>query len=170
MDIAVQALIDRYQLKPLPVEGTLFAQTYRSADDLAPERPVSTAMIGLYCEEPRSHSLFHRLTLDEIWHFYGGDPLRLVLLKPDGSAENVILGPDHSKGHYVQFCVSAGVWQAGEMLPGGRYSLYGCTLAPGWFPECFEGGTRSQLLASHPDRAADIERLACPEGDSSMPH
>lgn len=169
MDSIIQKLIAYHRLEPLPVEGTLFAQTYRTPGELSPGRPFGTAMIGLYCDTPPSHSLFHRLTLDEIWHFYGGDPLRLILLKPDGTSEDVLLGPDPEAGHHVQYCVPAGVWQAGHMVAGGRYSLYGCTLAPGWFPECFQGGTRSVLLESHPDRATDIERFACPDGRTEMP-
>ena len=37
-------------------------------------------------------------------------------------------------------------------------------------PECFEGGRTADLLASHPSRGADIERLAIPEGEAvTMP-
>lgn len=169
MDSVIQSLIDRYRLQPLPVEGTLFAQTYRSVAEISPGHPVGTAMVGLYCEEPRSHSLFHRLTLDELWHFYAGDPFRLILLWPDGSSKEVVLGPNPNVGHQAQFCVPAGVWQAAHLIEGGQYSLYGCTMAPGWIPSCFEAGTRSMLMASHPDRAEDIERWACPEGSAWFP-
>ena len=41
--------------------------------------PAGTAGVGLFCEDPPSRSLFHRLEFDELWHFYAGDPLRLVL-------------------------------------------------------------------------------------------
>jgi predicted cupin superfamily sugar epimerase len=169
MSPVIAALIERHRLQPLPIEGTLFAQTYRSNEKLTPGTPAGTAMVGLYCEEPKSQSLFHRLTFDEVWHFYGGDPLRLILLLPDGTSEDVILGPNAAAGHRVQFVVPAGVWQAGHLVSGGLYALYGCTMSPGWNGVCFEGGTRSQLLATHPDRAADIERFACPDGAVHMP-
>jgi len=169
MHPVVQKLIEQYRLQPLPVEGTLFAQTYRSAAELAPGQPAGTVMVGLYCEEPRSESLFHRLTLDEVWHFYGGDPFRLILLRPDGTSEDVVLGPDPMAGHRAQYIVPAGVWQAAHLIQGGAWSLYGCTMSPGWIPGCFEGGTRAALLASHPSRAADIERYACPDGEIHMP-
>jgi predicted cupin superfamily sugar epimerase len=55
--------------------------------------------------------------------------------------------------------IPAGVWQAGELVAGGDWALYGCTMAPGFTPSCFEGGTVELLLATHPRRAADIERL-----------
>ena len=148
-------LIERFGMSPLPVEGTLFAETYRS-DATAPSGgPAGTAGVGLFCEEPPSRSLFHRLAFDEVWHFYAGDPLRLVLLHPDGSDGEVILGDDHA----VQHVIPAGVWQAGELVPGGDWALYGCTMAPGFTPSCFEGGSVERLLATHPARAGDIERL-----------
>ena len=148
-------LIERFGMSPLAVEGTLFAETYRS-DATAPSGgPAGTAGVGLFCDEPPSRSLFHRLAFDEVWHFYAGDPLRLVLLHPDGSDGEVILGHDHA----VQHVIPAGVWQAGELVPGGEWAFYGCTMAPGFTPSGFEGGTAERLLLSHPGRAGDIERL-----------
>ena len=164
----IEALIKHFDLQPLPVEGTLYASTYRSAQEFE-GGPMGTAMIGLYCEEPLSLSRFHRLTTDEVWHFYGGDPLRLVLLYPDGSNQDVVLGSDPLAGQQVQFVIPAGVWQAGHILAGGRYSLFGCTLAPGFTGSMFEGGTRARLLAAYPERREDILRLACPDDETTMP-
>ncbi len=163
-------LIEAYGFEPLPVEGTLFASTYRSSASLPDGAPVGTAMIGMYAHEPLSRSLFHRLPHDEVWHFYGGDPIRLVLLQPDGAVEEVWLGVDVRVGQRVQFVVPAGVWQAGELSPAGIYGLFGCTMAPGFTGAGFEGGLRSELLRSHPSARGDIERLAVPDGDdAAMP-
>jgi predicted cupin superfamily sugar epimerase len=73
------------------------------------------------------------------------------------------LGRDLGAGQRVQFRVPAGTWQAGELLPGGRYALFGCTMAPGFTPECFRASPAGPLVAGWPDRAADIERLAIDE-------
>ncbi len=170
MDDAVARLIDQLGLTSLPVEGTLFVSTYRSAQELPSGEPMGTAMIGLYAHDPPSRSLFHRLTADEVWHFYGGDPLRLVLLHPDGTSEDVWLGPDLERGHRVQLVIPAGVWQAGELAPDGRYALFGCTMAPGFTSAGFEAGLRSELLRTHADRHQDIDRLAVPDGEApTMP-
>ena len=147
----VRALIERYGLRPLPVEGTLFAETYRSS--------ASTAIVALYAADPPSRSLFHVLTHDEVWHVYAGDPFRLILLLPGGSSEDVVMGG----GGHVQFTVPAGTWQAGELLPGSRFALFGCTMAPGFTPECFRGGRAAELIAGWPARAEDIRRLAVPD-------
>ena len=161
----VHALVAHYGLRPLPVEGTLFAATYRGAAG------ESSAMVGLYCDEPPSLSRFHRLPVDEVWHFYGGDALRLVLLHADGRSEDVILGRDTmaTAGQRAQFVVPAGCWQAGHLVAGGRYALFGCTLAPAFDSTMFEGGARDELLARYPQRAADITRLGCEPGHTRMP-
>ncbi len=166
----VRALIELYGLRPLPVEGTLFAGTYRSRGEFPDGKPHGTAMVGLYCEEPRSVSLFHRLAADEVWHFYSGDPLRLILIHPDGSSEEVVMGGDPFAGQLAQFVVPAGVWQAGELLPGGRFALYGCTMAPGFTGDSFEGGSRERLEALCPARKADIARLGCGPETTHMPN
>jgi predicted cupin superfamily sugar epimerase len=169
-DATVQQLVDRLGMTPLPVEATFFVSTYRSTDDTATGGPVGTAMIGLYSADPPSRSLFHRLTFDEVWHFYGGDPMRLVLLHPDGSTEEVIMGSDLLAGELVQFVIPAGVWQAGELVGEGHWALFGCTMAPGFTDTCFEGGRVGDLLASYPDREADIRRLGIPDDyDNMMP-
>ncbi len=158
-------VIARLGLQPLPTEGTLFKASYRSPDGRC------SAMLGLYSADPPSHSLFHRLPVDEVWHFHGGDALRLVLLHPGGHSEDIVLGPDLLAGHQVQAVVPAGTWQAGHWLAPGSHgwSLFGCTVAPAFDSTMFEGGVRSELLAGWPQRASDIERLACQPGHTTMP-
>jgi predicted cupin superfamily sugar epimerase len=168
VDPEIQALIAHFNLQILPVEGTLFNQTYRSVEKTATGELAGSAIVGLFCEEPRSFSCFHTLTHDEMWHFYRGDPLRLVLMYPDGSSEDVILGSDLAAGQRVQFVVPAGVMQAGELVAGGRFALYGCTMAPGFSAASFAAPNEAALLARWPERAADIARL-CVRGDATMP-
>lgn len=159
----MRALIEHFNLQPLPIEGTLFAQTYRSRTTTASGDPAGTAIVGLFCAEPRSFSCFHTLEADEVWHAYDGDPFRLILLYPDGSTEDVVMGRDLRAGQRVQCTVPAGVWQAGELIPGGRYALYGCTMAPGFTEAGFSASVAGPLEARWPARAAEIRRLSIAE-------
>jgi predicted cupin superfamily sugar epimerase len=154
-----EAIIRYYKLKALPVEGTLFMSTYRSVLETEHGEPVGTAMLGLYSDEPYSVSCFHRLTCDEIWHVYGGDPFLLVLLHPDGSSQEITMGTDFNAGQRVQFVIPAGVWQAGYLRKGGRYALFGCTCAPGFTSASFEAGGADELIRQYPTQAPIIERL-----------
>lgn len=169
MDLKIKALIEHFHFSPLPAEGTLFASTWRSTDEFVDGSPVGTAMIGMYCTNPLSQSFFHRLPVDETWHFYSGDRLRLVLLEPDGKNQDVIMGSDPLKGEHVQYVVPAGVWQAGQLVEGGSYALFGCTLAPGFTGRMYEGGVREELQENYPDRSEDIKKLTSTSTQKSMP-
>ncbi|NJN79400.1 MAG: cupin domain-containing protein [Anaerolineales bacterium] len=166
MNKKVKTLIEHYKLQPLPVEATLFSSTYRSPNSLPDGKPFGTAMIGMYCYEPKSVSYFHKLTIDEIWHFYSGDPLRLILLYPDGSSKDVIMGNDPLSNQMLQFVIPAGVWQAGHTT--GEYSLFGCTLAPGFTDDIFTGGNKEELSKLYPDRKEDILNYGL-DGETKMP-
>jgi predicted cupin superfamily sugar epimerase/uncharacterized protein (DUF952 family) len=162
-------VLRHHRFERLPVEGTLYRSTWRSAEELDGSGPVGTAMIGCYTESPRSVSLFHRLTHDEVWHAYGGDTFLLHLLHEDGRSEVVRMGHDMAGGEHVQYVVPAGTWQAGELAPGGRYALFGCTMAPGFTGRCFEAGRVDQLRLSHPQATDVITRLGVVHGSTQMP-
>lgn len=161
-------LIEHFQFDKIPIEGTLYKSTYVSQQQLG-NSPIGTAIIGLYSEKPKSLSTFHRLKQDEVWHFYEGDPFMLHLLHENGVYEKVIMGNQVLQGQKVQFVVPANVWQAGELIPGGEYALYGCTLAPGFTGESFEGGRAADLLKIYPDQADIIQRLGVFGQDTQMP-
>lgn len=169
MDPKIKTLIDHFNFKPLPAEGTFFASTWRSNQDFPNGSPVGTAMIGMYCNDPLSQSLFHRLPVDEVWHFYGGDPFRLVLLFPDGCSSEIVMGSDPLVGQRPQYVVQAGTWQAAHLIDGGLYALFGCTMAPGFTGAMYEGAKRSDLLTAYPYCRIDIMRLSDEEAETSMP-
>ncbi len=151
-------------MEMLEAEGTYVKQVYAGENAAADApAPAVTCMYGLYSDDPPSLSLFHRLTVDEVWSWYEGDPLELFLLKPDGSSERVVLGPDTGRGELYQFTIPAGTWQAGRLVPGGSFCLYGCTCVPGFTPECFTPGSRAQLAKAYP---RDEETIICFTPDS----
>jgi hypothetical protein len=161
-------LIDILGLEPLPVEGGRFLQSYRSSHILSPEalgdryreeKPAGTAIYYLITPERDGFSALHRLPTDEVFHFYLGDPVRTLLLYPDGRSEHVTLGPDILAGQRVQSTVPAGVWQGSFLEPGGAYALLGTTMAPGFTSSDYEGGDRAALIAAYPEEAELITRL-----------
>jgi len=120
-------------------------------------RAFSTAIY--YLLTPETCSRMHRLRSDEIFHFYLGDPVTMLLLFPDGKSETVTLGQDLSAGQKVQFLVPRLVWQGAFLNAGGRFALLGTTMSPGFDYEDYEAGDRSMLLHVYPDQKEIIERL-----------
>ncbi len=155
---SVADLIRLFDLQPLPVEGGLFHQTWRGQINDA-GKPAGTCIYVLYTHEPDSFSAMHRLPTDEIWHFYLGDPLILLLLYPDGASRRVILGSDVLAGQHVQFVVPAGTWMGACVASGGEYALAGCTLAVGFTSDDYQGGARDELIAQYPSEADCITKL-----------
>jgi predicted cupin superfamily sugar epimerase len=157
---------DFLKLQPLPIEGGYFVETYRSKFTLAQallppgysgERLLSTAIYFLLT--PDTFSAMHRLKGDEIYHFYLGDPVEMLTLKPDGTAEALLLGQDILAGMRVQHPVPGGTWQGSRLAPGGKFALLGTTMAPGFDPQDFELGKRADLSAQYPAYAPLIAFL-----------
>lgn len=158
----VRYLVQVYQFEMLPGEDTFYKNTYHSAGETPDGRPLGTAMIGMYCEKPLSLSRFHRLKSDEVWHFYAGDSFELVLLYPDGTGKHVKMGGSPLSGSRIQFTIPAGTWQAGALISGGKYALYGCTMTPGFDSRDFEIGSYEELIREYPSFADEIRRLSTP--------
>ena len=101
----------------------------------------------------------HRLATGEIYHFYLGDPVEMLLLAEGAPGRRIILGPDLLGGQYVQYVVPRSVWQGSRLIPGGRFALLGATMAPGFDARDFTLGRRQELLPRFPEHAALIREL-----------
>ena len=151
------------QLKPLPMEGGFFRETYRSRGELSPPclpegfpGPRSLATAIYYLITPESFSALHRLPGAEIFHFYCGDPAIMLQLLPDGTSRTIALGVDLVNGHQPQVIVDGGVWQGCRLTPTGSWALLGSTMSPGFDPGDYETGERESLMAKYPGAAANI--------------
>ncbi|MEU6353780.1 cupin domain-containing protein [Streptomyces sp. NPDC047072] len=150
-------LVAHYGLEPIPREGGLFRRTWEGPER-SDGRPQGTAIVALLTAD--DYSALHRLPSDEIWHFYLGDPLELLLLAPDGTSRTAVLGPDVRAGQQPQLTVPAGTWMGGRTT--GAWTFFGCTMAPGFTFETYEHGNAAELTARHPAEAARITALCRP--------
>jgi uncharacterized protein len=154
------------RLEPLPVEGGYYAETYRSAHTVAKDslptgypgdRALSTGIYFLLT--PEGFSAMHRLRGDETYHFYLGDPVEMLQLKPDGTGEPILIGPNIAAGMRLQHTVPGGCWQGSRLAPGGKFALLGTTMSPGFDSADFELGSRDRLSAVYSPYAALIGLL-----------
>jgi len=166
--IEVEQIMRHFNLQPLLGEGGLFIQSYRAPEsipqDALPARYAGgktfcTAIFYLLTSDPDSFSALHKLPTDEIYHFYLGDPVEVLLLHPEGRGERVILGPDFLRGQRVQFVVPREAWQGSHLVPGGRFALLGTTMAPGYDDSDYTGGQRDELVARYRGYAELIRQL-----------
>lgn len=158
------------QLEPLPQEGGYFRETYRAPlvvpasalpDAYDGERNASTAIYFLLT--PEEHSALHILPTDEVFHFYLGDPVQMLLLPPAGEAHAPVLGEDLPSGQRPQVVVPGGVWQGCRLVEGGACALLGCTVAPGFDFRDFHVATSDDLALLEerfPEYREEVRRLA----------
>jgi uncharacterized protein len=167
--LSVEALVEKLGLEPHPLEGGHFRETYRShevaraaglPDRYGGDRALGTAIY--YLLTPSTFSAMHRLASDEIFHFYLGDRVEMLLLRPDGSSTVARLGQALEAGDVVQLVVPAKTFMGAHLAAGGRFALLGTTVAPGFEYGDYEAGDREALAARHPDRAELIARLSLP--------
>jgi predicted cupin superfamily sugar epimerase len=152
------ALKAAFGMKPLPMEGGYFVESYRAPETMPeaalPEgyngpRPLATAIY--YLLTPDAFSAMHRLRSDEVYHFYLGDPVEQLRLYPDGRVETIRLGSGVLEGMRPQAVVPGRVWQGSRLVAGGKFALMGTTMAPGFDPADYEHGDRDQLIEAYPE-------------------
>ena len=134
-------------LEPLPVEGGMWAQTWRDEH--------SSAIYFLL--RPGDFSALHRVEGPEMWHYYAGAAAEMLLLHEDGGAERPRLGSDLEEGERPFVAVPGRVWMAAATT--GDWTLAGTTMAPPFRVEEMEMGRASVLAERYPSVAEHIRRL-----------
>lgn len=164
--LSTEDVIKTLNLQPHPAEGGYFLETYRAAETVADpkrgNRVYSTAIYYMLTSEPGVFSEMHKLGIDEVFHFYLGDPVEMLNLYPDGSGKTLLLGQDLSQGMRPQVTVPAGVWQGSRLLPGSvkyGFALMGTTMAPGFEFSDYLSGSRAGLSKQYPQFQELIQAL-----------
>ena len=153
-------LISSFELLPHP-EGGWYKETYRSPLTVShpvtgEPRSASTAIMFLIT--PSNVSRLHRITSDELWHFYRGTSLTIVELDEESRVmSRTVLGSDVSSGERLQHVVRAGTWfgcygnddkpRTATPGPDETYSFVGCTVSPGFDFKDFQLASRAVLWA-----------------------
>jgi predicted cupin superfamily sugar epimerase len=117
---------------------------------------------------PSSFSALHRLTNgDEIFHFYGGDPVEMIQIDPNGELRTYTIGSDVLKGEEPQVIVPVNTWQALRLKDGGAWALLGTTVSPGFEFKNFELGIRDNMLNSFPQHRDQVLKFTRAENEAT---
>jgi predicted cupin superfamily sugar epimerase len=164
--VTAKDIIHELGLKALPWEGGYFVETYRAKQEISRNnlggsysgpRTLATAIYYMLTSE--SFSAMHRLSGDEIFHFYLGDSVEMLQLRVNGGGERIVIGKDLLAGMRPQVLVPGGTWQGSRLIPGGQWALLGTTMAPGFDPADYTHGERSFLCGRYSEHRIMIEAL-----------
>ena len=152
-----QYIIDVLELEPHP-EGGFYREIYRNDELVTRENNQSrSAGTAIYFLLPEGICTdWHRLEVDELWHFYEGNELILEIINTEGKFQQLKLCDSLAKEDRYQQLVPKNCWQRAYST--GSYSLVGCTVTPGFEFEDFEKVSSSSLAEQYPNFASEIKR------------
>jgi hypothetical protein len=143
-------------LVPLPGEGGWFRETFRSSyasGNLPPAFCNGPHVLGTaiyYMLGPGEKSIPHRIPGDEIYHFYAGSPVTLLILENGTEGREVRLGSPLESGCVPQILVPKGAWQASRVEDPKGWALLGTTVFPGFEFSEWEKGDIGRLKKLFP--------------------
>ena len=180
MDQESEYIINKLNLIKLIEEGGYYRETYRSnqhivinaRDDKNPQgvacgpkpeneltdiRSIFTLIY--YLLDGNQISAFHKVKYDEIWHFYKGSSVSLYILTDSGKLLDIQLGNDLDKNENIHYVIKGNTWFGAEINDKSSYSLFGCSVSPGFDFRDFELGERNKLKKLFPCHEEIIDRL-----------
>jgi predicted cupin superfamily sugar epimerase len=119
-------------------------------------RTAGSALCFMVTPEAPVH--LHALRNDQLYHRYLGDPLEVLLLRPDGSHAVEVVGADLAAGQHLHLLIPGGTFHTARLLgrPADGWFLGASTEWPGVDPERdVVLGDAAALARSHPG-AADL--------------
>lgn len=148
------------------VEGGYFRQTFKAdhRPNITTKQGDRVTMTSIYyllsADSPVGY--FHMNQSDIMHYFHKGDAITYYMLKPDGSMQITILGPDPSKGHQMQMMVKGGTWKASKIPTDAKYGygLIGEAVAPGFDYADMQLGKTATLLKQFPQHKDYIQGLS----------
>jgi uncharacterized protein len=158
------------QLEPAATCGYVRI-TYTSKLQIAPGglpapfadgRPLGSALYFMLT--PQGPVKLHRIRNDQLYHYYLGDPIEVLMLLENGTHRLVTVGPDLRAGHLVQLFIPGGTFHTARVTgPAGRWFLGASTEWPGVVQaEDVELGDAVALAAKFPSVAEEIRTFPIP--------
>jgi uncharacterized protein len=126
-DPAIDEIIEMFAMERHHSAGWISAH-YRDNETWG-RANLSSSYYLLTGDEPLP---LHKLDGIEIWHFYKGAPVEILVSNGSALQEVTLLGDDFAAGQRPQLAVPAYRWQSCRSL--GAWSLLGCTSSPGYSP------------------------------------
>ena len=123
-------------------------------------RPAGSALY--FMVTPNAPVRLHRIRNDQLYHYYLGDPIEVLMLHVDGTSEHVVVGPDLRGGQRVQLLIPGNTFHTARVIPESfrGWFLGASTEWPGVEPADVEIGDVEALAAKYPSVADDLRAFS----------
>jgi predicted cupin superfamily sugar epimerase len=126
-------------------------------------RPAGSALY--FMVTPDAPVRLHRIRNDQLYHYYLGDPIEVLMIRSDGTTDRVIVGPDLRGGQRVQLLIPGNTFHTARVAGARRWFLGASTEWPGVEPADVEIGDVDALAAKYPNAAVDLRAFQKGSGD-----
>ena len=123
-------------------------------------RPAGSALY--FMVTPGAPVRLHRIRNDQLYHYYLGEPLEVLMLRGDGTTEHVVVGPDLRRRQLVQLLIPGNTFHTARVIGRRRWFLGASTEWPGVEPADVEIGDVDALAAKYPQVADDLRTFPVP--------
>jgi len=123
----------------------------------ADARPMGSALY--FMVTPTAPVRLHRIRNDQLYHYYLGDPLEVLLLHGSGTTERFVVRPDLRGGERVQLLIPGNTFHTARLTGRRRWFLGASTEWPGVVPSDVEIGEVEVLAGKYPGVAADVRAI-----------
>jgi uncharacterized protein len=123
-------------------------------------RPAGSALY--FMVTPGAPVRLHRIRNDQLYHYYLGDPLEVLMLPVDGTPQRVVVGPDLRHGQSVQLLIPGNTFHTARVIGRRRWFLGASTEWPGVEAVDVEIGNVDALATKYPQVADDLRTFPVP--------
>ncbi len=123
-------------------------------------RPMGSALYFMLT--PQEPVKLHRIRNDQLYHYYLGDPIEVLLMLADGTTQKHVVGPDLRAGQVVQLHIPGNTFHTARVIGARQWFLGGSTEWPGVEPQDVELGDADKLAIKYPDVAEEIRTWPLP--------
>jgi hypothetical protein len=148
-------LIAQLNLEP-HLEGGYFCRTFTSAYSSGDRAAMSAIFYLLTSTSPVGH--LHKNRADILHFWQHGNAINYTLLAPDGSIQNVVMGPNLAAGQQLQMLVPGGYWKASE-LKHGEHGLISEAVCPAFDFNDHQLASAQQIKKDYPQHWPALQPL-----------
>ncbi len=137
-----------------------YRQLYQSIVKTEASKVRRAASCALFLASADDAPCWSKLITDEIVVYHAGASLQQLLILPDGTLEERIVGSDILSGEIPQSIIPFGTWRFQRILnqeTAGDFGLFGSIVVPGFNSADYQEKTNPEILQMFPDLQQDLK-------------
>lgn len=142
-----------------------YRQLYRSIVKTDATKVRRAASCGMFLATTEDTPVWSKLITDEIVVYHAGMSLQQLLILPDGTLEERIVGADILSGEIPQSVIPFGSWRLQRLLDdtaADGFGLFGSIVVPGFDAADYQEKSTAEIIKMFPDLQLALQEYNLP--------